>query len=221
MAPTYDPTVFNVASERQAKAIILTPEAAMTPEERWERETPDVVRRIREGWPTSDPLADGVMPFGSGATLLDWGCGIGRIARPLCHDYGLHVTGVDLSADMRRLAVAYVAHKAFDILGPMAFHDELRDRQGGYDAAIAIWALQHIPRLEQACSMIRDALKPGAPLFLLNRTERVIPVVGGWVPDGKSVPNALRDAGFTMSSYEILSDPLYAVGSGWSVWLAR
>lgn len=173
------------------------------------RETPDIVARI-----------NGKLLSVAATKLLDWGCGIGRLARPLCHDYGFQVTGVDLSPDMRRLAVTYVGHPDFEVLGPMGFIDQLDERGHSYDAAVAAWALQHIPKLEQACRALADALRPGAPLFLLNRVERVIPVIGGWVPDGKDVPTALRGAGFTLEVEEQLGPPLYATGSVWSVWRA-
>jgi 2-polyprenyl-3-methyl-5-hydroxy-6-metoxy-1,4-benzoquinol methylase len=209
MAPTYDPTVFHVASEPEAKAIILTPEAGMSTEERWVRETTDVVKRI------SSSLASIPEP-----RLLDWGCGIGRLARPLCHDHGFKVTGVDLSADMRRLAVGYVNHPAFEVMSPATFTDGLAKFAQAYDAALAAWVLQHIPKIEQVCRTLARALKPGGHLFLLNRVERLIPVVGGWISDGKDVAAALRASGFTLEVEESLGLPLYAEGSIWSIWRA-
>jgi 2-polyprenyl-3-methyl-5-hydroxy-6-metoxy-1,4-benzoquinol methylase len=211
MAPTYDPTVFNVASEADAKAIILTPEAGRTPHERWDVETPDVISRILPWLSVSEP-----------SRIVDWGCGIGRLAKPLC-ELGHEVLGVDLSADMRRLAERYVNNPRFFVGPPQVYEDAwLRGdalRQS-YDAGIASWVLQHIPRVERACAALRHILSDGAPLFVLNRVERVIPVVGGWTTDGKDVWAALRGAGFVLETEQQLSLPLYEPGSVWAVWRA-
>lgn len=211
MAPTYDPTVFNVASQRQAMDIILTPEAGMSTDERWERETPDFLRRM-------EPYILGRSSF----RVIDWGCGLGRIARPLCHTYACDVVGVDLSPDMRRLAPVYVDHQDFAVSPPYIYEDAASSgiRKGIFDAAVAAWALQHIPKIERACAALHHVLKTGAPLFVLNRVERVIPIVGGWTADGKDVWAALRGAGFKLDTEEHLGPPIYADGSVWAVWRA-
>jgi len=128
-SPTYDPTVFNVASERQAKDIILTPEAGMTPDERWEKETPDVFQRM-VGFlepPTDAP-----------SVILDWGCGIGRLAKPLC-EWGVHVVGVDISPDMRRLARYYVGdEERFRVVAPAVYEEGAgSSTYACFDAAVA------------------------------------------------------------------------------------
>ncbi len=200
--PLYDPTVFNVGSQAEAKAIILTPEAGMSPEERWERETPDIIRRLKEAAPEA-------------RRWLDYGCGIGRLAKPLI-DEGHTVVGVDFSADMRRLAKKYA--QGIEVLDPIGF-DWYLAKAEPFDAAYAVWALQHIPKIDEACGLIYSALKPGGILCLVNRIERVLPTTQGWMPDGKDVPSALEKAGFTKKTFVPLPGPLYADGSIWSEWV--
>ncbi|HEV8094706.1 MAG TPA: hypothetical protein VGP71_03195, partial [Burkholderiales bacterium] len=64
----YLPSVFEKASEDDARAIILTPEDGTSTQERWAKETPfltsDLGAFLR---PSRDSL------------LLDYGCGLGRI----------------------------------------------------------------------------------------------------------------------------------------------
>ena len=71
MPLTYHPAVFHVNDIAQAMAVIMTPEGSTTAE-RWEIETPYLADLIaQELTITPDTL------------LLDYGCGIGRLAYEL------------------------------------------------------------------------------------------------------------------------------------------
>ena len=71
MAFAYDPSVFNVSDMNQAMRIIMTAENSTT-EERWRTETPYIADLIGQKISiTRDTL------------LLDYGCGIGRVAKEL------------------------------------------------------------------------------------------------------------------------------------------
>ena len=82
--------VFAVNNERQAKNIILTPEGGTTTDGRWEKETEFLQQDIGEFLnPTEQML------------ILDYGCGIGRLAKELINNHACRVLGVDISASMR------------------------------------------------------------------------------------------------------------------------
>jgi 2-polyprenyl-3-methyl-5-hydroxy-6-metoxy-1,4-benzoquinol methylase len=94
---TYNPTVFDQVDLDSARRIILTPEGSTT-DLRWATETP-VVRSLIER--TVNPTAQ--------MLILDFGCGVGRIAKELIARRGCSVIGVDISGTMRALATDYVA----------------------------------------------------------------------------------------------------------------
>src|SRR5689334_12801396 len=96
MALTYDQTAFHVRDIPEAMRLILTAEDTTT-EERWRIETPHVVDLIGR--------AIDIKPS---SVILDYGCGIGRIAKELIARYGCHVIGVDISPGMRVLSIIYV-----------------------------------------------------------------------------------------------------------------
>lgn len=130
MALTYNPDIFSVQDLAQAKSIILTPEGAST-EQRWKEETPLFC----------DLLAahNRIEP---GALVLDYGCGVGRMARELIARHRCRVIGVDISASMRALSVQYVNSDDFFSCSP-AMLAVLLNQGLKFDSAISIWVLQH------------------------------------------------------------------------------
>lgn len=212
----YDPTVFNVPDEAAAKRIILTPEAGMTPEERWERETPDILARIAR---CASPGRESGAPDYAGQHWLDWGCGIGRIAKPLCMA-GAAVTGVDISESMRRLAVRYVGEGEGGEADFRAIHplDAQMMEAETFDAAVAVWSLQHSAKLAQDIRQIHRLLKRRSKLFVVNMRHRALPMMArGWVDDGLDVVGVLREAGFQEVEISPLPLPLYQPGAFWGV----
>ena len=156
----YDPSIFNVDGMDSAKQIVIAPGAS---DERWETET-EYLLRIMADW----------MPL-KGAAVLDWGCGIGRLAKPLIERHGCVVLGVDISYSMRALAVQYVNSANFACCDPSALSTFQR-QDAKFDCALVVWTLQHILDLETSLAMIKSALNPGARLFILNTVERLVPV---------------------------------------------
>ncbi len=179
--PTYRPDVFRVENLEHAKAIILTPEDSTT-EERWEKETPY--------------LADEAVSYlglGPDMVVLDYGCGVGRMAKALIERSGCTVIGVDISQQMRELAPAYVEDDRFTICARPALESMIA-RGLSVDAAIAIWILQHCPDVESEIAVIKSALKPGGPLFVCNNLQAAIPTDLGWVDTGFEVKTLLSDS---------------------------
>ena len=192
---TYQPGIFDVATQDAAKRIILTADGAST-EHRWLTETPYLT-----------DLITSAVPLTGASLVLDYGCGIGRMAKALIERTGCKVIGTDISPSMRTLAVSYVASPNF-MACPPEMLDELAARGLVCDAAISVWVLQHCPRLADDIVRIARALKPGGDLFVVNQRVRAVPTERGWLDDGLDVFGLLR------STFEVRCEgPLVAANT--------
>ncbi len=167
----YDPQVFNVHDVDQAKRIILTeiPSGATT-QERWQQETPLLTGLLESLALTEDSV------------VLDYGCGIGRMAKALIDRFGCKVIGVDISSTMLQLAKDYVDDLRFTTTMTMENCDQR------FDAAIAVWVLQHCQTPEDDIAAIHHCLKPNGKLAVVNDAfMRYVPCVRnyttGWYED--------------------------------------
>ena len=182
---TYYPQVFDAADEAAARAIILTDEGeGADTETRWARETPYLVELVRAH-----------LRLGPESLVLDYGCGIGRMARALIAATGCRVVGVDISARMRALAAEHVADERFMAVSPAQL-DGLLAHGLRADAALAVWVLQHCLAPAEDIARLRAALAPGGRLFVLNMPGRAVPAVQEasfvWAADGIDVAALLR-----------------------------
>jgi 2-polyprenyl-3-methyl-5-hydroxy-6-metoxy-1,4-benzoquinol methylase len=193
MGATYNPAIFDVPNLEWAKDVILTVEAGVSTEDRWATETPYVADLIGEALrPTQESL------------ILDYGCGVGRLARELIHRHGCTVIGVDISASMRRLSADYVDSDRFMACAPATL-GALTGAGLRFDGAISIWVLQHCLEPDSDLAAIHAALKPRGGLFLVNNSFRVVPTVEhDWVNDGVDV-EALIAERFTRKARGALS----------------
>jgi SAM-dependent methyltransferase len=178
--PNFRPELFEVPSVERAMAVIVTPEAGTTTAERWEKETPFLVEDIGR-----------YLPVGPDCRVLDYGCGIGRIAKPLIERFGCRVVGLDTSQSMRAMALDYVRSDRFVVCTP----EELDAKVGAgfrVDCCICLWVLQHILDATDALARIARALRPDGLLYAMNQIERAVPTDQGWRNDGLDVFEALR-----------------------------
>jgi SAM-dependent methyltransferase len=108
--------------------------------------------------------------LGSGSVVLDYGCGIGRVAKELIARHGCHVIGVDISPGMRALSVEYVDSDGFFACSPASLMLLI---SGGLrvDIAVSIWVLQHCLRPAEDIELLRRAIN--AALCLLSLTGRL------------------------------------------------
>jgi autotransporter strand-loop-strand O-heptosyltransferase len=175
--PSYNVGIFDVADLDEARRIILTPEGGCTTHERWDRETPYLSSLIAENLTLTEH-----------SVVVDYGCGIGRLAKELISRYDCRVVGVDVSASMRQFAERYVGSDRFLTCAPdsLALFGE-----AFADAALAVWVLQHCPRIEKDLEHIRRSLKADGTLFVVNEKERCIPTDHGWVSDGLDLQQLL------------------------------
>ena len=175
MPITYNPAVFDARDVAAAMNIILTPEDSTTAE-RWRNETPYVADLIGQS-----------LIIDSNSVLLDYGCGIGRLAKELIARHGCRVIGVDISAQMRAMAPIYVGSDRFFACPPAMF-DQLLERGLTVDGAFAVWVLQHCHKPADDIVRIRRALRADGRLFVLNNLHRAVPTREmSWVDDGIDV----------------------------------
>jgi SAM-dependent methyltransferase len=102
----------------------------LTKEQRWEGETPAFAREILR-----------LLPAG-GDTILDYGCGLGRIAKEILkNDCAVKVIGVDDSDEEIALARQFVNSERFFPQRPL-------DLNAPVDLVYCVYVLQHVPAIE-------------------------------------------------------------------------
>jgi len=176
----YNAALFEGDSEDALKSIILTPEQGVLTKDRWARETPY----------TADLLIArlGLAP---GAVVVDFGCGIGRMARELLGRLDIRIVGVDISRSMLRGSVDYVADDRFSAMPYRLFVDLCRTGALRFTHAYAIYVLQHCERPVEA--ILALSLGGAKRLMAINMYERVVPIEprGSWLNDGISIDNEI------------------------------
>jgi SAM-dependent methyltransferase len=208
MALTYNPEIFSVPNLSQAKNIILTAESSTT-EERWKTETPMLAALIAAN-----------SKIGPDTVVLDYGCGIGRMTKELIARHGCRVIGVDISPSMRALSVEYVNSDSF-FACPPAMLKVLIDGGLRVDLAISIWVLQHCLSPGIDIGYLRDALKPGGGLFVVNNIHRAVPTKeAGWASDGIDIKGTLARIFSLQSEQTFVSPDVPSTLSGSSFWAA-
>lgn len=190
----YRPETFAVRSIEEAKRIILTAEAGTNTEERWAKETPYLAKElVRSLAPTETSV------------LLDYGCGIGRLAKELIAHTGCTVLGIDIRLEMRVLANSYVDSERFLATSPEGLaamaHHGLR-----VDHAYTVWVLQHCLRPAEDIALLHACLRPGGRCYVTNGHTRCVPTDKGWVNDGADVAKLLA------SRFEMLEDRPFPEG---------
>ena len=179
MALTYHPELFDARTVEQARAIILTGEGSTT-DERWKTETPFICDLIAE-----------TIALAPESVVIDYGCGIGRVAKELIARHGYRVIGVDISAAMRAMAADYVKSDRFVACAPEML-DGLVANGFAADAAIAVWVLQHCLTPGDDIGRIDAALKANGKLFVLNNIYRALPTrEQAWFNDGIDIKATL------------------------------
>jgi len=176
----YAPEVFDVHNEDEAKKIILTSGAEDT-NERWKKETPYVAQDIGKFIEPKEHTL-----------ILDYGCGLGRIAKELISNYNCYVLGVDISTSMRQLSPGYVNHPNFSVCSKESFIIMLQ-RGFKVDAAYSLWVLQHCPNVQQDIQLIYNALNFKGQFYLLNCKHRALPTNKGWTDDGEDILTTISE----------------------------
>lgn len=197
----FTPEVFEVADLDQAKGVILTGEPSATTDERWAKETPFLAADIAER-----------LTLNAESRVLDYGCGIGRVAKELIERSGCRVIGIDASRAMRELAPGYVLSDRFIVWSPEVL-EQMLARGFQVDCAIALWVIQHVADPGQTLRQIEASLPTGGSFYALNQRSRCVPTDQGWVSDGLDVWTALTAAFAEVDRYplpESAATPLLA-----------
>ena len=79
-----------------------------------------------------------------GKTILDFGCGIGRLSKALLENFDCCVLGVDISASMRQLALEYVNNDRFSVISYEIFSELAGKGALQVDTGLAVYVLQHV-----------------------------------------------------------------------------
>jgi len=180
MADIYCKKVFETETIEDAKAIILTAERGASTDERWEAETPYLLELIAESCNITE-----------NSIVLDFGCGIGRIAKAVIEKFNCKVVGVD-NSQMTKLAVDYVNSPNFHAI----LSEEFQPSEFKFDFAITVWVLQHCEDPILEVQKIKQSLKSGGRLFCANNKFRCIPTWYKdeffWSEDGINVQKLLH-----------------------------
>lgn len=188
----YSPACFNSTTLADARLIILTNEED-TSEVRWEKETPYLLDLISQKYQIT-----------SSTKILDYGCGIGRLAKGLIDRFDCLVVGTDIAPNMRVFATDYVRSPNFVVCNPIA----LDKMEMEFDLALSIWVLQHCFRPQDDITRIRNSLKYGGDFLVVNNNERVVPTTSGaWISDSIDMSELLRK-NFKSTSFGLL-DPAF------------
>ncbi len=180
---SYSPEIFNAQSIEHAKGIVVGPVGEAPDEqteERWEKETPWLVDEIAYKLCLNPEM-----------TVVDYGCGVGRIAKGIVHGTGCKVMGVDMSPSMRALALEYVDSPNFSTISPLVFRTMVLDG-ARFDSAYCVWVLQHCAYPSQVSDVLKIALDDGGLLYVLDENNRYVPTNAGFVDDRLSVSDCLN-----------------------------
>lgn len=152
----YIKEAFDVTTITQAMNVVLSFEADKP--EKFHRETHFLIDTLQnENIITSE------------STVLDFGCGMGRVSKELVKTFDCTVLGFDISESMKTFATLYVSNpRKFKTISEMPTDNSV-------DVCLAVFVLQHVENPQQEIEKIVNTLKPNGYLVLVNEDNRFIP----------------------------------------------
>ncbi|MDP1632434.1 MAG: class I SAM-dependent methyltransferase [Caulobacter sp.] len=109
-------------------------------------------------------------------TVVDLGCGVGRLTPALAETFGGPVHGVEPSARMREIAVATAGHPGVDYRAGEAARIPLED--ASVDAVLMFLSFHHVPDRAAAAAEIARVLRPGGRVLV--RSPFADRMTAGW-----------------------------------------
>ena len=152
----YIKEAFDVTTFEQAKNVVLSSDP--TDPSKFDSETQYLIKVIEQN-----------VNINNNSTVLDFGCGMGRISNELIVRFNCKVVGVDISPSMLTFALLYTANmNKFTPLTDYSVEDSI-------DCALSIFVLQHCQDPQKEIDNIVKVLKPQGILVLLNEPKRWVP----------------------------------------------
>ena len=176
----YHPSYYEVSTLEEAMGKILTPEGGVSPLERWEKETPIITDMLTKRLNVS-----------ANHNIIDYGCGVGRLAKELIGSKNCNVIGVDVSRSMRAFSHIYCESDAFFSCSKNSLQTMV-DKGFHADHAFAIWVLQHAENPEEDIDLIYQALEVGSTFLVMNLDYRCLPTENGWEDDGINIRQTIE-----------------------------
>ena len=177
----YKSSFYEVSNLDEAMKKILTPVSDVSPSQRWETETPVITEMLTQHL---NPRVN--------ESILDYGCGIGRLAKELILRTGCHVIGVDISRSMRALSQIYCESDSFFSCSKKTLK-ALTDQGFHANQAFSVWVLQHAENPKEDIDLIYDALESGGNFFVTNLELRCLPTSTGWENDGINIKELIEN----------------------------
>lgn len=194
---------------------------------------------LKEDLHSMEVLLGRKIGLSAGSTVLDAGCGYGRVAATMANEFGYRVLGVDLLAQRLNEARRYTTERgvAADVKPVNGTYCQLPLKDSSVSAVYTMETLVHADPLENALGEFRRVLEPGGRLVLfeysvpdynsLDPVRRAITdnMVNrtGMASIGKfthgAFPDLLRNAGFEDISVEEISRNVYPTWR-WLFWKA-
>lgn len=169
----YNPSFFIPQDPEHARSIMLDSEDSDIPH-RWKRETEWIMETSRI-----------FMDITADSTILDWGCGVGRISKELIDTYGCKVIGVDLQPKMLEYAVTYVDSDRFSVIQYQDIFTKMPKQF--FTHVFACWVFQYSNKIQYEIPIIYDSMKFDSNLFVIEVDKKTIPNTnGGYFDDGTS-----------------------------------
>ena len=167
----------------------------------------------------------------AGMQLLDVGCGWGSLLVHAAANYGVHATGVTLSAQQRDFVAKRVADRGLGELVEVRLQDyrELDSARGRYDAVVSIEMGEHVGESQYPhyAAVLFGALRGGGRLVLQQMSRRAGTAPGGGAfiesyiaPDMHMRPMSqtvrhLEDAGFEVRHVQAMREHYVRTVHAW------
>lgn len=149
-------------------------------------------------------------PLESFDSILDWGCGAGRLTRYLSM-FSPHVTGVDIDADNIAMCAENLPHSIFQAIAP---HPPTSFAENSFDLVIGISVFTHLDEKNQHAWLaeLKRIVRPGGVLLLTIAGQAQMHLYKDW-GDNKRVTHqsGINVVGKNPQLQDVLSDPDYYV----------
>lgn len=155
----YAPEIFDPADWDHARRIVFDAHGVDI-DHRWATETEWQIK-----------LLDSTMTLDEHSRVLDFGVGVGRLAKAVIDRFGCTVHGCDISSRMLDLSRQYVNSHRYHVMT----YDELRLEINRFTHVVAAWSLQHVLVSSEAIDRIVNSTQHGGYMFICELHDKAVP----------------------------------------------